>query len=272
MNNTHKIIIACLIGVIIVLGGAIVGSLMKEPTKTVELFENGTTIDVPASTNLTNHSAFSTTYVTSKNTTIIGVDNNNLVGALASKILSSIIVDKGEKQDNGLYKLDKTSIMELGDQLGQGYDEKNIKEAFVGIKHNNTVNQSVIIIGSDEKEINDILNSIQWKEGTHSSATVNATTTDSSAPTSNEDKTYPFYADDGSIVGYYHVGDVVEHYDGLYQLKSNGEWVYIGEAKGSSQQAYDQGYSDAQEDSNSNDENSEVESDGKGTTDPSDFD
>jgi len=270
MNNTHKIIIACLIGIIIVLGGAIVGSLMKEPTKTVELFENGTTIDVPASTNLTNHSAFSTTYVTSKNTTIIGVDNNNLVGALASKILSTIIVDKGEKQDNGLYKLDKTSIMELGDQLGQGYDEKNIKEAFVGIKHNNTVNQSVIIIGSDEKEINDILNSTQWKESTHSSETVNATTTDSSAPTSNEDKTYPFYADDGSIVGYYHVGDVVEHYDGLYQLKSNGEWEYIGEAKGSSQQAYDQGYSDAQDDSSSDID--EGEADDKGTSDSSDFD
>ena len=49
--------------------------------------------------------------------------------------------------------------------------------------------------------------------------------------TSSDEKTYPFYADDGSIVGYYHVGDVVEHYDGLYQLKSNGQWVYIGLSK-----------------------------------------
>lgn len=274
MNNTQKIIIVCLIGVIIILGGAIAGSLLKEPTKTVELFENGTTIDVPASTNLTSHDAFSSTYVTSKNTTIIGIDNNNLAGALASKILSSIIVDKGEKQDNGLYKLDKNNIMELGDQLGQGYDEKNIKEAFVGIKHNNTVNQSIIIIGADEKEINDILNSIKWKQGTHSNATVNATTTDSSAPTPNEDKTYPFHADDGTIVGYYHVGDVVEHYDGLYQLKSNGEWVYIGEAKGSSDQAYNQGYSDAQDDLSSDNENDNdnEKSNNKATSDTTDFD
>ena len=57
MNNTHKIIIACLIGVIIILGGAIAGSLLKEPTKTVELFENGTTIDVPASSRLNPNAA-----------------------------------------------------------------------------------------------------------------------------------------------------------------------------------------------------------------------
>lgn len=251
MEKNQKIIVVALIGIIIVLSGAIIGSLLKEQTKTVELFENGTTIEVTANTNLTSHDEFSTTYTTGKNTTIIGIDNNNLAGALASKMLSSIIVEKGEKQDNGLYKLDKNSIMELGDQLGEGYDEKNIKDVNVGIKHNNTVNQSIIIVGIDEQEMVNILNSVHWKQGKQSNVTASNETEPSS--TSNSEKTYPFYADDGTIIGYYHVGDVVEHYDGLYQLKSNGEWVYIGEAKGSSENAYDQGYSDAMDDSNDDD-------------------
>lgn len=248
MERNQKIIIIALIAVIIALAGAIAFSLMHEQTKTVELFKNGTTIEVPLSTNLTNQSEIGTTYKTGKNTTISSFDKNTLAGALASKILSEIIVDKGEMQDNGVYKLDKTSIMEMADQLGQDYDEKNIKEVFVGIKHNNTVNQSVIIVGADDKEIKDMLDSIHWKKGQTTAKTANVT---ASTPTSDADKTYPFYADDGSIVGYYHVGDVVEHYDGLYQLKSNGEWVYIGEAQGSSQNAYDQGYSDGVDDTNS---------------------
>lgn len=245
MDNTKKIIIIALIGIIIVLSGAIIGSLLKQPTKTVELFENGTTIEVTADTNLTSHDEFSTTYVTGKNTKIMALDNSYLAGALASQILSNIIVEKGEKQDNGLYKLNKNSIMELADQLGQEYDEKNIKEAFVGIKHNNTVNQTIILIGIDEGEILDIIDSIHWKHAKHTNV-VNTTTESSSSSTT--EKTYPFYADDGSIMGYYHVGDVVEHYGGLYQLKSNGEWVQIGEAEGSSDEAYSQGYSDAVDD------------------------
>lgn len=256
MENNHKIIIAALIGIIIILGGAIMGTLLKEPSKTVELFENGTTIDVPASTNLKAHDEFSTTYVTGKNTTIIGVDNNNLIGALASKIISSTIVDKGEKQDNGLYKLDKKSIMEIGDKLGFGYDEDNIKEVHVGIKHNNTVNQSVIVVGIDENEMINILSSINWKKG----ASSNATGDIGVSTNSNADKTYPFYADDGSIMGYYHVGEVVEYLDGLYQLQENGNWKYIGEAKGSSENAYNQGYSDALDEDSSYDSSSSSDS------------
>ena len=226
MDNTKKIIIVCLVGLILALGAAIGFTLMKEPVKTVELIENGTTVEVPESTILKNHSEVGMVYETEKNTTVMGIDNNNLGGALASKILSGLLVDKGEKQDNGLYKLDKKSIMELGDQLGLEYDENNIKEIYVGIKHNNTVNQTVFIIGADQNEMVSIMDSIHWKKGVQSNNTVNATTTSGS-----DEKTYPFYADDGSIVGYYHVGDVVEHYDGLYQLKSNGQWVYIGLSK-----------------------------------------
>ena len=174
MENNHKIIIAVLIGVIIILGGAIAGTLLKEPVKTVELFKNGTTVEVPENTNLKSQDEFSTTYVTGKNTTIIALDNNNFVGALASKMLSTLIVEKGTKQDNGLYLLDKSSITEIGDQLGLEYDENDIKDVYVGIKHNNTVNQSIIIIGIDQNEIISILNSIQWKLGLQSNMT-NAT-------------------------------------------------------------------------------------------------
>lgn len=171
MENNHKIIIAVLIGVIIILGGVIMGTLLKEPTKTVELFENGTTIQVSADTELKSHDEFSTTFVTGKNTTIIGVDNNNLVGALASKMLSTLIVEKGEKQDNGLYLLDKSTVMEIGDQLGLGYDENNIRDVYVGIRHNNTVNQSIFVIGIDQNEMINILNSVNWKLGIPSNTT-----------------------------------------------------------------------------------------------------
>ena len=244
MENIHKIIIVCLVAVILALGVAIGFTLMKEPVKTVELFKNGTTVEVPESTVLINKSEIGNEYQTGKNTTIIGIDNNNFAGALASKILSDAIVEVGEKQDNGLYKLDKKSIMEMGDGLGFEYDEININEAYIGIKHNNTVNQTVFLIGIDQQEMVNIIDSIHWKAGVRSNNTV----TEPSTPQPDE-KTYPFYADDGSIVGYYHVGDVVTHYDGLYQLKSNGEWVYIGEAAGASQEAYSQGYSDAIDDS-----------------------
>lgn len=247
MDKTQKIIIIALTAVIIALAGAIAFSLMSEQTKTVELFKNGTTIEVPASTNLTNESEIGNSYTTAKHTYITGIDSSGLAGALASGILSKIAVEKGQKQDNGLYKLDKQSLMEISDAFDQEYDEKNVRDVFVGIRHNNTVNQTVIVAGIDEKEMTDILNSIHWKKAAAQDV-VNATKTEETSSTSNADKTYPFYADDGSIVGYYHVGDVVEHYDGLYQLKSNGEWVYIGEAQGSSQNAYDQGYSDAIED------------------------
>lgn len=256
MDKTRTIIIIALIAVIVILSGLIITNFMKEPTKTVELFENGTTIDVPTSTHLENHDELSSTYITGKNTTIIGLDNNDLAGALASKILSGIIVDKGERQDNGLYKLDESSIMEMGDQLGFEYDEDTIGEVYVGIKHNNTVNQTVLIIGNDENEMIDILNSINWKLGLQKDTTDTVDATPSSSTSSNEDdKTFPFYADDGSLVGYYHVGDVVEHYGGLYQLNANGEWIYIGEVEGSSEAAYDRGYADAiDETTNDNDE------------------
>ena len=262
MDNNKKIIIVALIGIIIVLSAAIIGTVMKEQTKTVELFENGTTIEVPASTSLESHDEFSTTYITGKNTTVIGVDNNNLAGALASKILSGMLADAGERQDNGLYKLDKNSIMELGDELGLEYDENNIKEAFVGIKHNNTVNQSIIIIGGDEQEMINIFKTIHWKAGKPSNTTVSASSSEASTPVSSADKTYPFTADDGSIIGYYHVGDTVEYLDYIFQLKSDGTWEIIGEAQGSSEDAYNQGYSDALDDAYDYDEDyddSEVE-------------
>lgn len=239
MENKKLILIIALIGVLIVLSGIIATNLLKEPTKTVELFENGTTIEVPANTTLKSHDEFSTIYLTGKNTTIIGIDNNNLAGALVSKMLSTLIVEAGAKQDNGLYKLDKNSVMEIGDKLGLGYDENNIIEGFIGIKHNNTVNQSIIIIGIDEQEILNILNSIQWKQGPPSN-----TTTTAEASTTSADKTYPFYGGDGSIVGYYHVGDVVEDHDGLYQLQSNGQWVCIGTAASSPSYDYEDDYDD----------------------------
>lgn len=240
MENKNKIIIVSLIGMVLILSAAIAGILLKEETKSVELFENGTTIQVPINTNLKSHNEFSTSYITDKNSTITGINNNNLAGALASKMLSIILVEKCEKQDNGLYKLDKNSVMEIGDQFGLEYDENNIIEGYIGIKHNNTVNQTVIIIGPDEHEIINILNSIHWKLGKQTNTSLDTTPNFESS----QDKTYPFYGNDGSIMGYYHVGDTVDYIDNVYQLQPDGSWKYIGPSpnipKPSKQDKYDE--------------------------------
>lgn len=251
MENIKKIIIITLIAVIIALSGAIALVMTHENTKTVEIFKNGTTIEVPASAKITEQDEFTATYRTAKNTTVFGHDTSNLTGTLASGILSKIITGKGEKQDNGLYKFNKKSLMEINNQFDMEFDEKDITEFYIGFKHNDAVNQTVFISGFDEKEMTDILESITWKQGRTVKTAQIASAEPASSQTTSDDKTFPFYADDGSIVGYYHVGDVVEHYDGLYQLKADGSWVYIGEAEGSSQNAYEQGYSDAVDDVNS---------------------
>lgn len=189
METKNKIIIAILVIVIIILSGAIISTtLFKEETKTVELFENGTTIKVPLNTTLEDKTELGITYTTDKKTMILGIDTNDFAGALVSKILSNVIVENGEKQDNGLYKLDKKSIMSIGDQLGFGYDENNISdESFVGIKHNETINQSIFIIGIDEQEILNIIDSIQWKQGTHTYSNNNtAHNTFSSTPSAGK--------------------------------------------------------------------------------------
>ena len=222
MERIYKIIIICLVAAIIAIGGAIAMTLMKEPVKTVELFENGTTVEVPETAKLQANNATANTYLTDKNTTVMGIDNADPAGAALSMVISKAIADKGVRMGNGLYKLDKKSLMELSDEFALGYDEKSVEGVVVGVMHNNTINQSVIVFGSDEKEMVSVLDSIQWKKGIQSNATLNATAA------SSDDKTFPFYADDGSIIGYYHVWDVVSHYDGLYQLQPNGEWVYIG--------------------------------------------
>lgn len=252
METNKKIIIAVLIGVIIILSGAVLGTFLKEPVKTVELFENGTTIEVPADTNLTNKDEFSTTYLTGKNTTIIGIDNNNLVGALASRLVSEVIVTNGEKQDNGLYKFDKNSIMKIADQLGREYNADNVKDnVYINIKNNNTVNQTVIIIGIDEKEILSISDSIHWKLSNGNNINSTNTTVNSTVDTAgaaDNEKTYPFYSDDGTLVGYYHVGDTIDFKGYILKLQPDGSWATIGESTGSSEEAYNAGYDSAVDD------------------------
>jgi hypothetical protein len=234
MDNTHKIIIVALIGIIIVLGGAMLGTLLKEPSKTVELFENGTTIVVSQNTVLESHDEFSTTYITDKNTSIIGVENNNLVGALASKMLSGLIVENGELQDNGLYKLDKKSIIQISDQLGLEHDESKIKEAYVAIKHNNTVNQTIIIMGMDEQEIISIMNSIHWKQGIQSNIT-NSTEIGNFTPSSGSDTAVPQIADEGSADDDY-IMDYDDEVDDSYDdYESDSSSSDIGSSSSSSQ-------------------------------------
>lgn len=107
----------------------------------------------------------------------------------------------------------------------------------------NEATGEVIMVTSnrgDNETVDHIINSIKWgnKTGNVSSSAVASTGGDSS------DKTYSYHGE-----GSYHVGDVVNDHDTLYQLQSNGQWVKIGEATGSEQHGYSQGYSDGVDDS-----------------------
>ncbi|MGN0177245.1 MAG: hypothetical protein ACI389_05390 [Methanobrevibacter sp.] len=198
MDKTQKIIIICLIGLIIALTGGVAFSLMQEPIMTIELFDKGTTVEVPESTIFKNQDECSITYLTSKNTTIMGIDKSNPAGELVSKALSNL-TKNGEKQENGLYKLDKKNMMKMADKLGKSYDKNNLKDVYICVKNNNTINQTVIVIGIDEQEMTTILDSIHWKRGnvitaaSKTSSEVSSSSNTGNSQSSSDNKTVPEY-------------------------------------------------------------------------------
>ena len=87
------------------------------------------------------------------------------------------LIQESSNMENGYYKIDKDSARIIADKLGTGYSESNLKEGYVKIINNESLSQSIIIIGNDKAEIEKMVNSIVWKEVTVSgNLSVNTTT------------------------------------------------------------------------------------------------
>ena len=149
-------------GIIVLLSGLIATELINNDYKTVELFKNSTRIIVPSETNLVSHDDFSTTY-NSTHSTIIGINTHDPAGALAAQISSNIIIDSANFE-NGIYHINKDGIRVLGDKTGLGVNEDKLKDCYVKILINTTVNQTIFIIGDNINEVNKIAGSVQWKK------------------------------------------------------------------------------------------------------------
>lgn len=125
---------------------------------------------------------------------------------------------------------------------------------FIG---NNDTHDNIIVISKDKNIVSHIVDSIRW--GNKTSSTNSTAAVSQSSGNDNNDVTYPFIAEDGSVLGYYHVGDTREYKDMIFQLKSNGEWVQIGEVSGSAQQGFESGYNSAVDDMNNAENNLETD-------------
>ena len=177
-----KIIIAIILAVDIVGSAAayVAYDMMTYEKKTVEIFENGTTMVVPATLELTNRSDISVNFDDPENTThIIGFryddDSTYLnLNAFAEALVDSAIhnlTDKAELQDNGVFKLTADERKKLAAQMGTNTkDKNNVSDLYIGVLKNETLNQTIIIASENEQYVVDMMDSVKWKKPLKASA------------------------------------------------------------------------------------------------------
>lgn len=231
-----KIIIIGILSTFLIITCCYIGYTLLTPQTeyvTYNITENGTTIEVPKDMEVRSENVESGIFVLENDNTIVVIfnsENKNVGQIMAFANIKNPIFGS---EFNGNTTLNNPTV--AGCSL-----EGECNAVFIS---NSETHDNIIVISKDKNIVNHIINSIHWK-GTNNSVTSSSTSTES-----NNDKTYPFYGDDGSIVGYYHVGDTIEYMDVILQLQSNGQWVKIGEATGSEAHGYSQGYSDGIDDS-----------------------
>ena len=171
-----KIIIAIVLAVVIVGSAAayVAYDMMTYEKKTVEIFENGTTMVVPATLELTNRSDISVNFDDKENTThIVGFryddDSSYLnLNAFAESLIDSYIynlTDKAELQDNGVFKLSAEDRKKLAAQMGTNTkDKNNVSDLYIGILKNDTLNQTIIIASENEQYVVDMMDGVKWKK------------------------------------------------------------------------------------------------------------
>ena len=200
-----KIIIAIVLAVVIVGSAAayVAYDMMTYEKKTVEIFENGTTMVVPATLELTNRSDISVNFDDKENTThIVGFryddDSTYLnLNAFAEALVDSAIhnlTDKAELQDNGVFKLTADERKKMAAQMGTNTKNKdNVSDLYIGILKNDTLNQTIIIASENEQYVEDMMNSVIWKkplkvsEDTETSTKSKTTKTDEEVDNETED-------------------------------------------------------------------------------------
>ena len=171
-----KIIIAIVLAVVIVGSAAayVAYDMMTYEKKTVEIFENGTTMVVPATLELTNRSDIAVNFDDKENTThIVGFryddDSSYLnLNAFAESLIDSYIhnlTDKAELQDNGVFKLSAEDRKKLAAQMGTNTkDKNNVSDLYIGILKNDTLNQTIIIASENEQYVVDMMDGVKWKK------------------------------------------------------------------------------------------------------------
>ena len=177
-----KIIIAIILAVVIVGSAAayVALDMMSYDKKTVEIFENGTTMVVPATLELTNRTESTVNFDDKENTThIIGyryddddtyLNLNALVESLVDSVIHNI-TDKAELQDNGVFKLPGEERKKLAAQMGTNTKDKgDVSDLYIGVLKNETLNQTIIIASENEQYVVDMMDSVKWKKPLKASA------------------------------------------------------------------------------------------------------
>lgn len=200
-----KIIIALVLAVVIVGSAAayVAYDMMTYEKKTVEIFENGTTMVVPATLELTNRSDISVNFDDKENTThIVGfrydddstyLNLNSFAEALVDSAIHNL-TDKAELQDNGVFKLTADERKKMAAQMGTNTKNKdNVSDLYIGILKNDTLNQTIIIASENEQYVEDMMNSVIWKkplkvsEDTETNTESKTTKTDEEVDNDTED-------------------------------------------------------------------------------------
>lgn len=170
-----KIIIGLVLAIVVAGVAAYVAlDMVSYEKKTVEIFENGTTMVVPATLELTNRTEDAVNFNDKENTThIVGFkydDKDNVlnVNGIIESIVDSYIhniTDKAELQDNGVFKLSGDERKKLAAQMGTNTKDKgDVSDVYIGILKNESLNQTIIIVSENEQYVVDMMDSVEWKE------------------------------------------------------------------------------------------------------------
>ena len=190
-----KIIIGLVLAIVIAgsVAAYVALDMMSYEKKTVEIFENGTSMVVPATVELTNRTNDTVNFDDEENTThIMGFrydDSDNFlnVNALAEAIVDSFIknaTDKAELQDNGVFKLSGDERKKIAAQSGTNIKDKGeVADLYIGVLKNESLNQTIIIMSENEQYVVDMMESVEWKAPPKKSVSNETTTADNTAKT-----------------------------------------------------------------------------------------
>ncbi|MBQ2654179.1 MAG: hypothetical protein IJF83_11530 [Methanobrevibacter sp.] len=242
MERKHIIIIiGILLAIFIILCGYIGYALLTPQTTyiTYNITESGTTLEIPSDMTVKSNNTESGITVLENDNTIIVIFNS------ADKNIGQIMSFANIK--NPIFGSEYEGNTTLNDPTVAGCNlEGKCNAVYTG---NDETHDNIIVISKNENIVNHIFNSIRWGNG--------AANTTSAVSIGNGDTTYPFYGDDGSIVGYYHVGDTITHHDVILKLQPNGQWVQIGVATPSEPSSSDDGGDNVDSESSSDDSGSD---------------